>query len=271
MSLEDQLKAYEKELAEAEAAISKVNQTLADAQTKLQQAMAAKSALQPRQRLVDDIRASQLAIENARKAADKEREEAEKVRDVLFAQLEKQLSKEHRDSVDAAITKVDSEIADLQKKVESLANDLDKAEPDASDAKGKAGLLELETQKIQVQLRQLPAQITTQQGQVARLKEAARAAALSGRAGEAYLLTRELERAIGTLKDVISATKETDLEVSLGGLWPQLETAKQEAAKKADDLEKAKSERTKTEQQLKSKEQGRDAAIQALVAAGPKT
>jgi len=271
MSLEDQLTVYEKELAKAEAAIATAQQTIADAQTNLQQTIAAKSALQPRQRLVDDIRASQLAIDNVRKAADKEREEAEKDCNELFAQLEKQLSKEHRDNVDAVIKKVDDEITDLQKQVEDLATQVDIAERAASEAKTRVISLETDVQEKQAQLRQLPGEITARQVQVARLKEAARAAADSGRSGEAYLLTRKLERAIGTLKDVTGATKETNLEVNLFELGSPLETAKQEAAKKAGDLEKDKSEWTKAEQQLKSKEQGRDAAIKALVADGPRT
>jgi chromosome segregation ATPase len=211
-----------------------------------------------------------VALGNQREAADQEREDAEEVRDKLFAQLEKQLSKEHRDSVDAAIAEVDDELTSLQGDVEALAQEVADAEQGAAEAKEKVAALEAGFQEAQAELQRLPAQISAAQSRVADAKTAAKGAAESGRTSEAFFLARDLARAIDDLKQAADPAKESALLGTLLKLEPELEQARKEAEAKAADLEELKRQRTEVEQRLKTKAEGRDAAVKAKLAAGPK-
>lgn len=267
---EDQLKGLREELQKAETDLAEANEMLANAQKLAKERTAKKSALQPLQRMVDDIDANQLAAKNQREAADKEKGEAEAVRDDLSAQLQKQLSEDHCAGIDKVIEEVDGEIRRLQQDVQTRTQEIATAEESANQAKDKVTSLEAGFREAQAQLRQLPAQITAAQSRVVRLKDAARSAADSGRASDAYILLKDLERAIEALKSAADPSKETQLQGFLLTQWPDLEQAKKEAENKAKKLEPLKGQQTKAEQDLKRKEQGRDAAIKERLAAEPK-
>lgn len=263
--LGDRLENLQEELRRNEEAIADQNETLAGAQEALKRLTAKKTALQ---RIVDDVKATKSGTEKQREAAEKERQDGEQVYDELLARLNKELSEDYRDAIEAAISAVDGEIEDLKQKVADLQRQVADAESALEDAKEHAAELDASFRATQTRLRQLPKQIQTTQGQVSKLKGAARTAADSGRATEAYLLLKELRQAIDELEALTDPQKEQELVDQLTSQWEQLNNTNNEVADNTSSLEQLKRDLATAEKELQPKVQGRQAAIKERLEAG---
>lgn len=268
-SLEHELRVLDEERQRIEAERVKANETLRQAQQALgnsdghRNQLAAQIA--PMQRLLTDVTKGQTAVAAQRQAAQGEIEAAEKAHDELLAQINKDLPEARRSALQAAIEAVDKPIDDLKRDVQTLQDKKAETEAALTNAQKRAAALEAGIRESLAQLRQLPQQIQAARTQVAQLTTQAKAAAVSGRSGEAFYLASELNQALKRLSELADSDQESKLVDRLDELWQESQAAKAAVAEKSAALEQFGRELTAAESELQRQSQTRAANIKAAL------
>ncbi|NLH08396.1 MAG: hypothetical protein GX484_12415 [Chloroflexi bacterium] len=245
------------EVTELQSAVDDARKALTQTEGELQtQENALRRAKERRarlERMQQEVQNTRQAVEARRKAAAEAHQAGQKFLESARQQLREHVDESTRQQIDAADTALDEQRAKLKALREELPDLEQKAAWSRTQAEHHAGQM----QQAKAALQGLPGRIHAAQSRLNNQQKAIEKAVAGKRWREAYLYSRDLERALGELEAAASADTEAGLLRTLDERWQAWADAADEADKHARALEERQAALKQAENDLMLHEQQR--------------
>lgn len=223
------------EVEELQAGVDDAREALTQTEGELQaQETALRRAKERRarlERLQQEVQNTRQAVAERRKGAGDAHKAGQEFLESARKQLGEHLDENARQQIDAADTGLDEQRSQLT----ALREELPGLEEKAAWSKAQAAHHDAQMQKAKAAWQGLPGRIHAAQSRASNQQKAVEKAVAGKRWREAYLYSRDLERALGELEAAASEETEAGLLGDLDGRWQ----ASEEAAGQADEHARA--------------------------------